>query len=371
MVDTTMPSASPGLMILLLGMVSSIVGAWIWVVIRFALRQPILPPNTPRVVPWGFGTVLLAVAIWLGLGFGLPSAYLAIHPELRSHPGAEPTVLPAGTRMALSATQNGLAAVLIPIVVCLFAKARLRDFGILDADPARRVLQGITAYALLAPFIYGVMLLSVGIWGRQTHPLEDAVKAEASGIPALIAAVAAVVCAPVMEELLFRSLFLGWLTRLALGRQSERMSEPTPVADPIVVDPVETDAKTSENPYEAPVAPIESIPETIPVRRTVALRLLAANATVALIFAALHGQVWPTPMPIFCLALGLGFLYQRTGSLLPSIVLHMCINGVSTLALFLTAGQTPPPAAPPKPAGVIVAPASTVISQAKASQPGF
>ena len=72
--------------------------------------------------------------------------------------------------------------------------------------------------------------------------------------------------------------------------------------------------------------------------RSRALRLLAANVIVSLIFAALHGAVWPTPIPIFFLSLGLGFLYQRTGGILAPIALHMTFNGVSTTMMFLVAG---------------------------------
>jgi hypothetical protein len=40
---------------------------------------------------------------------------------------------------------------------------------------------------------------------------------------------------------------------------------------------------------------------------------------------------------IFLLSLGLGTLYQRTGSLVASFVLHAAFNGFSTLTLILVA----------------------------------
>jgi membrane protease YdiL (CAAX protease family) len=61
----------------------------------------------------------------------------------------------------------------------------------------------------------------------------------------------------------------------------------------------------------------------------------AAIVITSLIFASLHAGQWPAPIPIFILALGLGFIYHRTGSLLAAICMHAVFNGTSTLMLFL------------------------------------
>ena len=71
------------------------------------------------------------------------------------------------------------------------------------------------------------------------------------------------------------------------------------------------------------------------------LRLGLANVGVSALFAALHAAVWPTPVPIFFLSLVLGLLYQRTGSLLPPVALHMTFNGISTIMMFLAVGGAP------------------------------
>jgi membrane protease YdiL (CAAX protease family) len=56
----------------------------------------------------------------------------------------------------------------------------------------------------------------------------------------------------------------------------------------------------------------------------------------ALLFAAFHSAVWPTPIALFVLGLGLGWLAYRTRSLVGPIVVHLLFNGVATLYLFLT-----------------------------------
>jgi membrane protease YdiL (CAAX protease family) len=56
----------------------------------------------------------------------------------------------------------------------------------------------------------------------------------------------------------------------------------------------------------------------------------------ALLFAAFHSSVWPTPIPLFFLSLGLGWLAYRSRSLVAPIVTHVLFNSVATLYLFLT-----------------------------------
>jgi membrane protease YdiL (CAAX protease family) len=53
------------------------------------------------------------------------------------------------------------------------------------------------------------------------------------------------------------------------------------------------------------------------------------------LFAAFHAQVWPSPVPLFVLALGLGYLYLRTRTLIGPVVVHGLFNAVSAVYLLL------------------------------------
>ncbi len=56
----------------------------------------------------------------------------------------------------------------------------------------------------------------------------------------------------------------------------------------------------------------------------------------SIVFACLHiGGQGAAPIPLFLLALGLGYLYRQTGSLAPSIVVHMMLNGLTLVVEFL------------------------------------
>ncbi|HKB41983.1 MAG TPA: CPBP family intramembrane glutamic endopeptidase, partial [Gemmataceae bacterium] len=54
----------------------------------------------------------------------------------------------------------------------------------------------------------------------------------------------------------------------------------------------------------------------------------------SLFFAAMHSFAWPSPVPLFALALVLGWLAERTQSLVGPMVLHGLFNGVACVQLF-------------------------------------
>jgi membrane protease YdiL (CAAX protease family) len=65
------------------------------------------------------------------------------------------------------------------------------------------------------------------------------------------------------------------------------------------------------------------------------LRTMRSVLVTALLFAVFHASIWPTPIPLFVLGCGLGYLVVRTGRVMPAIVFHALFNGVSTLYLAL------------------------------------
>jgi membrane protease YdiL (CAAX protease family) len=379
-----MPVPNPLAVVLVLAILGSIVGAWIWVILRLAFGMPVLPPSKPRMVPWGGGSVLATMLIWFAMQVSVPVVYIICQSAIRHQPagvgaGPNPAIdskadLKPGELMTLSAISNAATLVLVPLLLSATSRARLRDLGVVAAGLPRQAARGVVAYPLLAPAVFGVMFLAIHLWPREPHPLEKAIAQDKSPGMMIILVLAAAVMAPAAEELIFRGVMLGWLTRLALRGKKPKayhpMGEgfdellsveafllpepaemegiepispmeggsPEPIPEPSGVDAIERDLS---NPYTAPFAPIpreiepEAAAEPVPPRP---FALLAANVAVSLIFAAMHAPVWPSPIPLFFLSLGLGVLYQRTGGILAPIALHMTFNGVSTMMMFLVAG---------------------------------
>ncbi len=55
----------------------------------------------------------------------------------------------------------------------------------------------------------------------------------------------------------------------------------------------------------------------------------------ALLFAAFHSSVWPSPIPLFLLGLGLAWLAWRTRGVVASMTTHALFNATACLVLFL------------------------------------
>jgi membrane protease YdiL (CAAX protease family) len=137
-----------------------------------------------------------------------------------------------------------------------------------------------------------------------------------------------------IEELLFRAIVQGWLTRLASPRRSSTRIvkyhayvEPELVGSAALEDarsPGSVDATGID--FKEPQSPSSSEPGSS-----------LAIVFTSLFFAALHAPQWPAPIAIFILSMALGTLYQRTGSLLAAMAMHGTFNGYSTMVLLLTA----------------------------------
>ena len=63
---------------------------------------------------------------------------------------------------------------------------------------------------------------------------------------------------------------------------------------------------------------------------------LAAIFGASMLWAIFHWSVWPTPIPLFFLGLGLGWLAYRTQSLVSPITVHILFNSVACVVLGLS-----------------------------------
>jgi membrane protease YdiL (CAAX protease family) len=60
-------------------------------------------------------------------------------------------------------------------------------------------------------------------------------------------------------------------------------------------------------------------------------RTVMAVWSSSALFALFHATIWPSPIPLFVLALGLGYLTARTRSWVPAAVAHGLFNAASTV----------------------------------------
>ncbi len=328
-------------------------------------------------------------------------------------PGAEPAgrhaereSLPWGLSltelMFVQAAINSILLVLLPGIARLTSGARLRDFGLCFRGWRRQAAVGVVAVLFLMPIVYTVQLACVRYLdvpdpeGRR-HPVEKMLRENFSPGVAYLAFLTAVILAPLFEELLFRGAIQSWLVRefdrfarwFGPSSSDRNPARQTPVqaftagpaavvnlgdsyhdrssidegteiacwdADdevPKITEPEISASADGVSLEESPGSgdggkPLAPSPES-PYRPRSPAWTWTAIVLTSLFFAALHAPQWPAPIPLFLLSLGLGLVYQRTGSLIAPICMHALFNGFSTLGLLYMALEPPKDKPPGRP----------------------
>jgi membrane protease YdiL (CAAX protease family) len=315
--------------------VAGMLVAWLWAMM-LRNRRPLLPPNGEPRALWGVRAVVAVALIVFG-------TFLLLVVALLPKPAGLPE--PSFTAKMLAASLFNVAVLLtLPLVLRTLCRLRPPDVGFSLERFGPNVKAGAMAFLLVTPWVYLVFGMAQLVYHGKRHPLEEMLRQELSPLGIVLAFLSAVVLAPLTEEMIFRGIIQTWLTSvLELGRGWLNRGDPAlPV--PLVVAPVEGDILTeteiaSHSLMEASVGIIPR--ETAPLHTVQGVPLRPARLNwlpvvlTSLLFAAVHTPEMPAPFAIFVLSLALGFLYQRTGSLVASITLHALFNAFSTLQLLL------------------------------------
>lgn len=286
-----------------------------WVIFAFLVRSrgPLkLEPRQP--IPWGM-LDLLFVMFFLILGQGVMVLWLESQ-GIDLTKGVKLAELAAADQ-AKVILGNSVATFVSIILAVLFVKlknrASLADLGFDFGRAPRDVLLGTFAFLLIGPPVLAIQATLV-IWWPSKHPLVEMLKEDPSMHFFLVTIFAALIVAPLIEELMYRVLLQGWLEKFSTNADQTQLI--------VGALPFET-VEQKEEPAQS--KPLEK-PET-PVRWPIFVS--------AAIFAAMHHQHGPDPIPLFLFAVGLGYLYQRTHRILPSIVVHFLLNATSVAVLML------------------------------------
>ncbi len=194
------------------------------------------------------------------------------------------------------------------------------------------IVLGIMAWAVVAPltlivhFGVNVIFHELGL-SIDDHPLKN-MKLTSGRDVALFLAGACVV-APVFEELGYRRILVPWAARknqrswivlaLALCGSILFANGSSRFGPPIFI---------------GAVALAMGILEWYSIRSPrFRLRPNLALLSSAALFAIIHSGVWPTPIPLFVLGIGLGWLVLRTRTILPAVIAHGLFNLISVIYL--------------------------------------
>jgi membrane protease YdiL (CAAX protease family) len=361
---------------------------WLLAIDRRMKTGSILPAEHRRPVPWRLLDLLLLAV--LGLFTVLAAQFagavvLGIPLGNADLPDLEPW---QRMGMLLMFSCASLLIWLMAVGICRTrAQATWRDLGLDPAKFAFDVQLGFGAFAMLVVPMMLVHLVALAIFGDdELHPFIELIAADPRLIYLLPIAFAAVIVAPLVEESLFRVLLQGWLERLAADWEARNLRAPAadwglPVesggsdqveaenpsgaetqsdvmapteSDEPARTPMQTPPQTSANrvpgeqPYDDTPTHSDS-PWTSPTAESAessaalrAVRDEAADSPGALprarwlrwlpivasslLFAGAHTGQGPAPISLFLLALGLGYVYQRTHRIVPCLVVHMLVN---------------------------------------------
>jgi membrane protease YdiL (CAAX protease family) len=255
---------------------------------------------------------VVAAAVLYVVGSGAVGQLLK---RLLAVPDVELSQLPPDQQLLFifSLSVGSLAGVGLVIAwLRLAVRATWAEMGWRGEQWRRQVMLGLASFLVLILPIFGMQALLNYLYERiygppPQHPLIEHLLEHPGGVAFLIAGFTAVVVAPLTEEFLIRGVLQGWLERLAIHLR--RFLHP-PLAE-----------------QEADGGPMTA---------TSARPLLVWPILVSsLLFALMHYEHGVAWVPLFFFALGLGYLYQRTRSLIAPIVLHVSLNATTMLILWL------------------------------------
>lgn len=313
---------------------------------RIARGERLVSRSPRRIVPWNILHLLAAFVFFV-------CATLVCFPFFAMVFQVEmPMTLESTNAMAASLCVSIVASLVVFVGFMLIVRPQWSDIGLSGSDADRDLLTGLGAFLVIAPWLYAFnMLLALFFDGQ--HPLVDAIEEAGSTELLLLASASAILVAPVVEEFMFRVLLQGWLERvLAPGASDKELAALSPVsasneggndsATPSAQDG-SVEQEPDPNPFAPPVGEAAtSISEQGDVRfeqgEPASDRPIywAPIVISSIAFSLVHLGHGPAPVPLFFLALVLGYLYQRTHRILPCIALHMSLNAFSMGILWLS-----------------------------------
>lgn len=311
--------------------------------------ETLLPRWKPWRVPWGGVEVILA---FLLVAVILPALFsgllersgwqqrVAIDAELTTneHPDMDPVQFElANTIRMLWANALTLPTaflILWLVRMPLYPKWKPTLAG--QGSWAGKVWLAVVAWFVLAPAVLIFNAIVNAIFTALGMPPEQHVLTYLGNQPRreqALFAFEACVGAPLREELLFRGILLAW----CVGRTKIPGAGVSPLtaARPwFVMVAAVVFASMFGHQRLGPVifALLLAVGLTVVWRyQTVGARRARAVYATAAFFAVVHSSVWPNPIPLFVLGLGLGWLAVRTNGIFVPVLVHSLFNAVSVV----------------------------------------
>jgi membrane protease YdiL (CAAX protease family) len=315
----------------------------------------LFPPRRNRSVPWSgfevFVVLLLIMFFWSSLlkiilrhsnFFGwVYGADFTKHLSEPTH-SAEWSAAEYRVRMWLTVLSLPLNLATVIGVPALLRGAMPYQLGLSMHRFGRNIFLGACGALLVAPLQDFVIYLDS--WYTQVlhvspteHQLTVVAK-HALPVDRVLIFITAVVAAPLLEELLFRGFLQPWFIRRRAGGV---LAVIFALGLALIVSYDQIDAALTTADWRGLMLSLQPAafvlllaPVLLLTRRMTRPEAAAGIFGTAVLFAAAHSSVWPSPVPLLPLGIVLGWLAYRTKSLVGPIVLHALFNTIACVEMY-------------------------------------
>lgn len=348
-------SLSPASLVLMAGSCLASLAALLYLFQKHIAGLPLLDYEPRFRVPWGGGIAFVAMLFPF---MGILAILTSVAPETTEQAIVEQQATeiveddqPAQAEDTSDFVINGLSTSVLMIafvvVVSLFLRSSVgadnHDLGLPrdSIELVHDVTAGAVACAAAMLPIYVVQfLLTILLQPVNEHPLIDDLQQTHTPAMMIVGLLMVVIAAPLSEEFAFRLLLQGWLEKF-----EDQLMGFTATLRPVPVVPQENQpdelahqAGDEEPPMdERDVIPLPFEPAALPREGLLPglphgwLPILASGT----IFGLAHLGHGVSPIPLVLFGIVLGYLYQRTHRLVPSITAHALFNAYSMTMLWL------------------------------------
>jgi membrane protease YdiL (CAAX protease family) len=324
---------------------------WWWT--AGAGRQPLPPAPDEYSVPWSGGEVWFALLAF----FAWPALTAQVLSETGFFgwfygPGETP---PVRHQLWLAPLVLPLFVGSVAVTFRLASGTRLSQLGLSLRAAGRQALAGYLVWLVLTPPVLVIYYLALTWTVGESHPLAALAQEGLSPVEWLLLLFQAIVAASVLEELLCRGVLLLWLARRPWGGAAA-IAGALALALLNNVATFEEALKAGQDWHTRAAGLLKGLRPALFIVAMVPGYLAAPQLVrrwlpngqavraiygTALAFGAAH-TAWPSPIPLFVLGLGLGWLAYHTHSLVGPIVAHTLFNLVGCVVLLMS-HPTPPP----------------------------
>lgn len=326
------------------GLIAASLTVWAKVAAKWRLGLPLVAYEPRRPTPWSIVDLVAIVVCYVLMNIAI---FVLLHGAVTLSASQPSKAQEAAAALVATSLTNLLTMGLAMLWIHSRTGATWADLGFRADRTAGDLKLGLATFAAVSIPVYALQgLLSQFV--SEQHPIIDLLQKNREPWLLAVSGVSAVIVAPLAEEFFFRVLFQSWVELVAIRNapppdavQSSSSGESPSAsllagpADPN--NPYSPSLSVAETPSEE-LLPTGHASESPPAAQYWVAGIRWDRAAVVFssaIFALMHLGHGAAPIPLFFLALALGYLYQRTGRLLPSVTVHFCLNACSLALLYL------------------------------------